>query len=138
MMKNKDNQRPRRRDFQQDTIFKKLNIEERVSVCTVQPCVNVFMMEVEVCAECCSSCSLCITAAAGDQSFIGDLSQGILLLLLPADTRACATPLLPLCCVMFLLTSPVSCNYYYQPAPDTAPGGHRGPPTLSSSNIIEP
>ena len=74
-MKNKDNQRPRRRDFQQDTIFKKLNIEERVSVCTVQPCVNVFMMEVEVCAECCSSCSLCITAAAGEQSFIGDLSK---------------------------------------------------------------
>ena len=103
MMKNKDNQRPRRRDFQQDTIFKKLNIiEERVSVCTVQPCVNVFMMEVEVCAECCSSCSLCITAAAGEQSFIGDLSQGILLLLLPVDTPS----------LRHSITAAVLCNVF--------------------------
>ena len=100
MMKNKDNQRPRRRDFQQDTIFKKLNIEERVSVCTVQPCVNVFMMEVEVCAECCSRCSLCITAAAGEQSFIGGPKES--LLLHPADTPS----------LRHSITAAVLCNVF--------------------------
>ena len=63
---------------QSDEIVNKIEkIKHRRASVGVQPCVNIFMMEVEVCAECCSSCSLCITAAAGEQSFIGDLSQGI-------------------------------------------------------------
>ena len=58
--------------------------------------------------------------------------------LLPPDSPSLRHSITAACCVMFLLTSPVSCNYYYHPAPGTARGGDRGPPTLSSSTIIEP
>ena len=95
MMKDKNrHQRPRRRDCQQDTD----KIKHRRASVGVQPCVNIFMMEVEVCAECCSSCSLCITAAAGGQSFIGDLSQEIL----PPDTLSLRHSITGVLCNVFI------------------------------------